>query len=418
MSKLPPHSSEAERAIIGACLITPTMTIPQIQTAMPDAMAFYEVKNRTIWEKISSLPPDSVNLITVNQALKSEGITDGIEYLNKCESECASPAHASEWIQMVQDAFTKRKIIQVCAEASNAAYTETKATDLLDGIESSVLKIRPQQRASTDIKFLVGQAINQIESKMTNPDTLGGLPTGLIDLDKLTDGCHRGEFIVVAGFPSTGKTALAVNIAIENALNGEPVGIFSAEMRPVQLVVRALCSQARSNYHHLDEQDQAKLLPAVSRLGHAPIHIEAAHGMTVNQVMATARRLKQQHKIKMVVVDYIQLIQGVGDNREQQISSVSKGLKAMALELDVPVLGLSQLTDDGQLRESRAIGQDADSIWKLINDGEWQPKIQPVSLRVEKCRDGETGKVNLTFLKTFTHFECAAKIQSEDYPTA
>jgi replicative DNA helicase len=224
--------------------------------------------------------------------------------------------------------------------------------------------------------------------------------------------------IVVAGFPSTGKTALAVNIAVHCALNKIPAAIFSAEMRPVQLVIRSLCSNARANYHHLFQEDIARMIPEVARLSKAPIFIEPAQGMSIGQVVAVARRLKQKHGIQIVVVDYIQLLSGIGDNREQQVSSISKGLKAMALELEVAVLALSQLTDDGKLRESRAIGQDADTIWKLENEGEWQPKVQPIKINIEKCRDGETGKVDLTFLKEFTRFECVSKFGAVDaqYP--
>ena len=155
---------------------------------------------------------------------------------------------------------------------------------------------------------------------------------------------------------------------------------------------------------------------AAGKISHAPIYIENANGMTIGQVQAMARRLHQKHGIKIILIDYIQLLIGTGDNREQQISSISKGLKAIAIELKCCVLALSQLTDDGKLRESRAIGHDADSVWKLENNGEWQPHTQPIKLVVEKCRDGETGKVELIFQKQFTRFENVAKITDEDVP--
>lgn len=421
MDKLPPHSPEAERALIGAALTDPKSCIPQIQASLPDDNAFYELNNRLIWRAIQSIRDDGVDLMTVSQKLKDLEIHDkigGYEYLTKCQDECISTANISEYIAIVQGKFTKRKIIATCTKAVAESYQDESADELLARIESEVLKIRPQQRVSNDIRFLVNEAINKLEEKAKNGDLIMGIPTGLTDLDRLTDGCHKGEMIVIAGFPSTGKTALAVNIAIGNALAKIPVAIFSAEMRPVQIVVRSLCAEARVNYHKLkgDEQAQQKLMPQVVNISKSPIYIESAHGMTIGQVMATARRLKQQHDIQMIVVDYIQLLQGVGDNREQQVSSISKGCKAMALELDLPVLALSQLTDDGKLRESRAIGQDADSIWKLENDGDWKPDYQPVNLFVEKCRDGETGKVALQFVKLHTRFENTAKINEEDVP--
>ena len=145
------------------------------------------------------------------------------------------------------------------------------------------------------------------------------------------------------------------------------------------------------------------------KLSNAPIHIENASGMTIGQLTASARRMSQKHGIKIFVVDYIGLILGKGDNREQQIASISKGIKSMAMELNCAVLALSQLNDDGKLRESRAPGQDADSVWKLLNDGEWQKTIQPIKLNVEKCRDGETGVIDLIFKKEHTRFENASK---------
>jgi replicative DNA helicase len=222
--------------------------------------------------------------------------------------------------------------------------------------------------------------------------------------------------VVVAGFPSTGKTALSVNIAVHNAIKKVPAAIFSAEMLPVQLVVRSLCSEARANFKRLLERDQSNMVTASAKIANSPLYIEQANGLSIGQVTAIARRLKQKHNIQMIVVDYIQLLSGTGDNREQVISSISKGIKSMAMELDLPVLALSQLTDDGKLRESRAIGQDADSIWKLENEGDWQPVIQPIKLNIEKCRDGATGKVSLTFMKEFTRFESAARISDEDVP--
>jgi replicative DNA helicase len=155
---------------------------------------------------------------------------------------------------------------------------------------------------------------------------------------------------------------------------------------------------------------------AASKLSSAPLYIEQANRLSMGQVLAIARRLKQKHGIALAVIDYIQLLTGIGDNREQEIADIAKGCKAMAMELDIPVLALSQLTDDGKLRESRAIGQIADSVFKLENIGEWQPSVQPIKLIVEKCRDGATGFVELAFLKEFTRFENATKVEQKDLP--
>jgi len=215
--------------------------------------------------------------------------------------------------------------------------------------------------------------------------------------------------IVVAGMTSTGKTALSVNIATHNALQGIPVAIFTAEMLPVKIAIRMICAEAQANFKRLEEKNVPGLVLASGRISNSPIHIEAANSMSIGQMVAIARRLKQKHDIQMIVIDYLQLLTGSGDNREQQISSISKGIRSVALELNCAVLALSQLTDEGRLRESRSIGHDADSVWKLANAGDWEPKIQPITLTVEKCRDGETGEVGMTFFKEHTKFKPATK---------
>ena len=220
----------------------------------------------------------------------------------------------------------------------------------------------------------------------------------------------------MAGYPSTGKTAVSVGMAVFNAIRNTPCAVFSAEMRPVQLVVRAICSESRVNFYRVSEENVPTMRVAASKLSSAPLYIEQANRLSMGQVLAIARRLKQKHGIALAVIDYIQLLTGIGDNREQEIADIAKGCKAMAMELDIPVLALSQLTDDGKLRESRAIGQIADSVFKLENIGEWQPSVQPIKLIVEKCRDGATGFVELAFLKEFTRFENATKVEQKDLP--
>ncbi len=238
-------------------------------------------------------------------------------------------------------------------------------------------------------------------------------------MDKKSDGLHKGELIVLAAPPSCGKTALAVNIAVHNAFAGVSVGILSAEMRPVQLVIRSVCSESRVNFRRISECDVPKMISVVGRMSQSPIHIEQVSGYTIGKVTACARRMKHSQGIQLLVLDYIQLIAGTGDNREQQIASVGRGMKAIASELEIPVIALSQLNDEGRLRESRAIGMDADSVWVISNKGEWQSDVQPVTLCVQKCRDGETGSVDLTFLKTITRFESATHESSETrYPDA
>lgn len=377
---------------------------------------FYDLRNRTIYETCLKLSGENIpsDLVTLTGRLRHRGLLDeigGVNYLNSLQDACHSPAHLPAWLDEVEGKHTLRKLLELGIDLQTRAEQAGDVNALIDYAEKAVLAIRPQRSIAHGIRDLVRQAITKLEWLHENEGNISGLSTGLTDLDKLTDGIHGGEMIVVAGFPSTGKTALACGIAVHNSLENIPAAIFTAEMQPVQLVVRALCSHARLNKRHMDKGRLTAVVGSISRFSKAPIYIEPATGLTIGHVTAIARRLKQKHGIKIIVVDYIQLLQGVGDNREQRIASISNGLKSLALELDCAVLALSQLTDDGKLRESRAIGQDADSVWKLKNNGEWKPLIQPVDLNVEKCRDGETGKVALTFLKEYTRFECVSKVE-------
>ena len=416
--RLPPHAPAAEAAIIGCCLLQPVECIAQAQEVITSETVFYDVRNQLLWKSICDMEPSSVNIIVVLQKIKDSGNSLPVEYLNHCEQSVHSTAHLPVWLEMVVDKHIMRRILTAANAMIAAAFSSKSASEVLDAAESGILAIRPQRTETKGIRQLVVEAINKIEAKCASSGAITGLTTGLIELDKLSDGVHPSEVIVLAGFPSTGKTALAVNIAVKNAFNGIPVAIFSAEMRPVQLVVRSICSESRVNFHNITKDDAPKIMSVVKTMSKAPLYIQQSHGFSVGQIAAQARRLKQKHDIRLMVIDYIQLLSGKGDNREQEISSISKGIKAIAQELDIPIIALSQLNDDGKLRESRAIGQDADSVWKLENDGPRQPAIQMVKLGVDKCRDGSTGAVTLTFLKTFTRFEDAPRKDQNQEPYA
>jgi len=421
MDNLPPNSIESEMAVIGACLTDPQTCIAECQIVLTE-MHFYDHRCRAVWGFICILEPYEVNLVTISQQLRDSNLLDkigGIPFLTECQDHCHSPAHLPAWLGTLSDKFVLRRVISRCRDAIDEAMAAPDdGTRFLDRLETDILAIRPNQRKQTDVKSLVRESIGKLEERYENPDRIMGISTGLPDLDYQTDGIHPGELIVVAGYPSTGKTALAVQVAVGAALDGIPIGIFSAEMRPVQLVVRSMCSVARANARKLDERAIKRLVSTSGLISRAPIYIEPASGLTIGQIFAMARRMKQSHGVKIIVIDYIGLIGGVGDNKEQKTASVSAGCKAMALELDCAVLALSQLNDDGKMRDSRAVSQDADTVWKLENDGKWQPLLQSVNLNVEKCRDGETGQVKLTFLKTMTRFECVSKVSDEDVPEA
>ena len=315
-------------------------------------------------------------------------------------------------MEIVKEKHQLRKLLLVCAEITGNVFdNESEVEKLLDAAERNILSIRTNRTAAQPMTQLCNQAVDMIEWKSQNWHKISGLSTGLIDLDRHTDGLHNGEFIVLSAYPSTGKTALMVNMAVHNALLGIPVAVLSAEMRPLQLIVRTLCSEASVNFRKISENDLPKLVSAVSSVSKSPFYCEAVNGFSIGQIEALVRRLVQKHGIKMVAVDYLQLLTGEGDNESQKLTSVSQGLKRISLEHNIPVLVGSQLNDDGKILGSRTPAQDGDSVWKLQNDGDWQPEVQPIKINIEKCRDGETGCVKAIFFKTITRFRDVARVK-------
>ncbi len=324
---------------------------------------------------------------------------------------------------------------------------EGEVDALVDEVEREILRIGESRIESTSfaMKDLVNRAITTIEQFHERQGMLTGVGTGFIDLDKMTSGLHGGEMIVIAARPSVGKTSLAMNIAEHAAVDlGLPVGVFSLEMTADSLVLRMLCSRARVNLRNirdgfLAERDFPKLTGSASKLAGAPLYIDDTAGMSILQLRAKARRLSQQYGIKLFVIDYLQLLHSTArraENRQQEIADISNGVKALAKELNVPVIVLSQLNREmerdknrkprlSDLRESGAIEQDADVVGLLYRpssgdeeDGgsAMEQDAIDITLVIAKQRNGPTGDVRLTFIKSYTRFESAAKISGEDIP--
>jgi replicative DNA helicase len=407
--RLPPHDENAEKCVIGCCITSPVDCVPQAQAALLSDQYFYDERCKEVWRQINALPMDKVDIIK----LGGNGL---LPFLSECQNIVPSAANIPAWLEILVEKYLLRRLISVSTNTIAMAYETTNPIELLDTAERDILAIRPQKTDDSSIKELVNQAIDRIEQKCMSDGSITGLSTGLIDLDKLTDGLHKGEMVVVAALPSRGKTALAVNIAVLNALRGIPVAVLSAEMRPVQLVVRSICSEARANFHKICKEDVPKMTVAAGAISKSPLFIEQASGFTIGQVRAIGRRLKQKHDIQLMVIDYQQRLTGTGDNTEQKTASISKGVKDLCMELNIPIILLSQVNEAGQTKHARATTEDTDSLWKLDNEGEWQPQIQPVKLNVEKCRDGSTGTVHLTFFKEITRFENNSQISNEDVP--
>ncbi|MFZ1074128.1 MAG: replicative DNA helicase, partial [Verrucomicrobiia bacterium] len=424
LDRQPPNSPEMEIGVLGCQLLDPNQCVNNfIQKFKDGALVHYDLRHQVIQSVILAMFEERkpISIITVQQYLKDRGELDqigGLPYLMQIE-DIPSAANFSYYAGIVEEKYTMRRLIKTCTEIMGRVYEASELPNkILEQAEQEILKIRSAPSIAKDIRELMQGAIDLVEKRATNWDLITGLSTGLADLDKMTDGLHGGEFIVIGASTSCGKTALALNIIVHNALKKIPAGFLSAEMIPVRLALRSLCAESRVNFKKIGDNEIPAMTRAAGRITNSPIHIDSINGFSIGQVRAMARRMKQQHGIKILAVENIQLLSGTGDNREQEIASISRGLKGLALELDIAVLGLSQLNDDGKLRESRAIGHDADSAWIIANDGAWQPKIQPVILKVEKCRDGETGIVNLTFVKEHTRFEQSAKVDESDVPNS
>jgi replicative DNA helicase len=339
-------------------------------------------------------------------------------------------------------------MIHTCTEVVGRVYDfEGEVDALLDEVERDILRISESrvQVGTTTIKDLVRNAITTIEKFHAQQGMLTGIATGFADMDKMTTGLHEGEMIVIAARPSMGKTSLAMNIAEHAAIEQRlPVGVFSLEMTADSLVLRMLCSRSRVNLRSvregfLAERDFPKLTNAAGKLAGAPLFIDDTSGLSILQLRAKARRMWQQYGIKLFVIDYLQLLHSTArraDNRQQEIADISNGIKALAKELKVPVVVLSQLNRDlekrgpgerprlSDLRESGAIEQDADLVGLLYretkgkedDEPDFDQEAVPVKLFIAKQRNGPTGDVDLTFLKPYTRFESAAKVSDEDIP--
>jgi replicative DNA helicase len=451
LDRLPPHSVPAEQGVLGCVLLSPADCLGEcIQKFKGEAAAFYDLRHRTIYELLVEMydHKEPIDMLTVQQRLKDRQQLDAVggpAFVSSLPDAVPSAANLSYYADIVWEKYILRKMITACTGAISRVYEHEGEVDaLLDEIEQDILHISEArvESSSTTIKDLVHRAINTIEDFHKRQGMLTGLGTGFIDLDKMTSGLHAGDMIVIAARPSMGKTSLAMNIAEAVAIDQRlPVGVFSLEMTADSLVLRMLCSRARVNLRSirdgfLAERDFPKLTGAAGKLANSPLFIDDTAGLSILELRAKARRMFQQYGIKLFVIDYLQLLHSTArraENRQQEIADISNGIKALAKELKVPVIVLSQLNRElekdknrkprlSDLRESGAIEQDADLVALLYkpsagdDDESQEQDAAPVNLLIAKQRNGPTGDVNLTFLRQYTRFESAAKISGDDIP--
>jgi replicative DNA helicase len=451
LDRLPPHSIEAERGVLGCVLLSPNDCIGIcIEKFKVGSEVFYDLRHRTIYELLVEMydHKEAIDLLTVQQRLKDKNQLEsigGLAYLASLPDAVPSAANLSFYSDIVREKHLLRRMIQTCTAVVGRVYEQEGEVDaLLDEVERDVLRISEDRVEATSrtIKDLVKRAITTIEEFHQRQGMLTGIATGFPDMDKMTSGFHGGEMIVIAARPSMGKTSLAMNIAEHVALEERlAVGVFSLEMTAESLVLRMLCSRSRVNLRNIREgfladRDFPKLTGSAGKLAGAPLFIDDTPALSILQLRAKARRMVQQYGIKLFVVDYLQLLHSTSrraENRQQEIADISNGIKALAKELVVPVVVLSQLNRElekdknrkprlSDLRESGAIEQDADLVALLYKPGggddEDGPSAEqeavPVNLLIAKQRNGPTGEVPLTFLKAYTRFESAAKVSPED----
>src|SRR6267378_3831512 len=391
IDRLPPHSPEAEQGVLGCVLLSPNECMGQcIEKLKVGAEVFYDLRHQTIFTALAEMydSREAIDVITVQQRLKNKQLLEevgGIAYLASLPDAVPSSANLSYYLDIVQEKYLLRKMIHTCTDVVARVYDHEGEVDaLMDEVERDILRISESrvQGTSVTIKDLVKKAINTIEDFHQRQGMLTGVGTGFADLDKMTSGLHGGEMIVIAARPSMGKTSMAMNIAehvcIEQKL---AVGVFSLEMSSESLVLRLLCSRSRVNMRNirdgfLAERDFPKLTGAAGKLANAPLFIDDSSGLSILQLRAKARRMAQQYGIKLFVVDYLQLLHSTArraENRQQEIADISNGIKALAKELKVPIVVLSQLNRElekdrnrkprlSDLRESGAIEQDADLV--------------------------------------------------------
>ncbi|MDA1118404.1 MAG: replicative DNA helicase [Proteobacteria bacterium] len=441
--KVPPHSIEAEQSVLGGLLLD-----NQAFDRVADLISgsdFYRDDHRRIWRHLAKLmeagkPADVVTVSESIEASEDKDKTGGPAYLGALAQNTPSALHIRRYAELVRERSVQRRLAQVATEIAEAALSGSgkDSSQLLDEAESKIFQIAEtgvrRDQGLLEIKPVLARVFERIDHlyHRDNPSDVTGVPTGFTDLDKMTAGLQPGELVVIAGRPSMGKTALALNIAEHVAVdNGLPVAIFSMEMSGTQLAMRLLGSISKVDQHkmrtgRLNDEEWSKLSEAIGKLHDTPIYIDEGGALNALEVRARARRLKRQFsKLGLIVIDYLQLMSSsnpkAGENRATEISEISRSLKAMAKELDVPVIALSQLNRAvdqrpdrrpvmSDLRESGAIEQDADVIMFIYREVVYKPDLPEeqrgvAEVIVGKQRNGPIGTVRLTFRGQHTRFD-------------
>src|SRR3954449_570315 len=442
-----PHSTDAEMGVLGSMLISRDAIAEAVSQI--DENYFYIPAHLTIYSALVDLwnGGKDADLITFTQTLRDKNLLDaigGASFVTSLFTFVPTAANIAYYLEIVRDKYILRQIISAATESVRRAYEEQDEVDsLLDEVEQRIFDVGEDRFKGQmlSMKDHAMQAIETIEKLYERKGSITGISTGFVEFDRMTSGLHPSEMVVIAARPSMGKTALAMNIAEYVAINEKlAVGVFSLEMSSQQLVQRLLCSRARVNLQRvrdgfLGERDFPSLTAAASKLAEAKMFIDDSASLSILELRAKARRLKAQHDVSLIIVDYLQLLRSTTrraqDNRQLEISEISSGLKALAKDLKIPIIVVAQLNRQPEqrtggkprlsdLRESGSIEQDADLVGLLVRPEMYEEdeearmeKAGEAELIIAKQRNGPVGEIPLTFLKEYTRFETRARNVAE-----
>ena len=433
LGKIPPNDVESEQAVIGSMLTDKEAVSAAIEVLKPED--FYREDNRTIFEAILNLygRSEPIDIITLKSELSSMGkfeAVGGLEYIAELPDKVPTTANVEQYIKIVEEKSVLRNLIKTANEIITLGYDQTQEVDgIIDGAEKKIFEVmqKKNQKGYTPIKDILVETFTELEQLYNQKQRITGIPTGFSDLDFRTSGLHNSDLILVAARPAMGKSAFALNIATNAAVRAKvPVAIFSLEMSKEQMTSRILCSEAMVDSNKvrtgkIDDEEWSKLAAASGELSEANIYIDDTPGISIMEIRAKCRKMKIEKNICLVVIDYLQLVQGSGKrggSREQEIAEISRSLKILAKEINVPVIALSQLSRAPEqrpdhrpmlsdLRESGSIEQDADIVMFLYRDdyyNEDSEKKNIAEVILAKHRAGSTGTVELLWLGNYTKF--------------
>lgn len=444
--RTPPHNIEAEQAVIGAIFLEPEAFSTAAELLQVDD--FYRAGHQRIYQAMTTLSDrgEPIDLVTVTTLLSDNQVLDevgGVSYLTDLASSVPTAANIIHYSKIVEEKALLRRLIRTATDIVTTSFEkEGDVDDVLNEAEKNILEVSGRTNAGSfkAIKDVLIEVYDNIEELHQNKAAVTGVPTGFRDLDKITSGFQSNDLIIVAARPSVGKTAFALNIAQNVATKTEEnVAIFSLEMGADQLVSRMLCAEGnidsqRLRNGNLEPDDWGKLTMAMGSLSNAGIYIDDSPGIRVSEIRSKCRRLKQEHGLGMIIIDYLQLIQGSEnskENRQQEVSEISRSLKGLARELELPLIALSQLSRGveqrqdkrpmmSDLRESGSIEQDADIVGFLYRDDYYDSESEQqniIEIIISKQRNGPTGTVELAFVKEYNKFvDLDHRYESSDIP--